>query len=1556
MLSHRLFLALLGTLLLGPLVSAHEPPHADHTHADDAADTDGSHTLIRFARQQLCDEYYSEGAAAGDLNGDGHTDVVYGPLWYAGPDFETARPLAPASPQDRNGYADRFFHWVYDFDQDGHADVLTVGFPGTAAVVYQNPGPDGLDAPWPRHEVFDWVSNESPQFVDLVGDSQPELVCTRDGFYGYATFDSQRPWTSWDFHRISPQVAARRFGHGLGVGDVDGDGRQDVIVHNGWYQQPEQPSDAAAWTFHPYTFSAPGGADMYAYDVDGDGDNDVITSINAHAYGLAWFEQIQTDGKIDFRRHTIMGETAADNPYGVVFTEPHGVQLVDIDGDGLKDICTGKTYWSHHRKSPLWDAGAVVYWFELQRGPQGVDWVPHKIDDQAGIGRGLCIADVNGDDRPDFVCGGMKGCHVLVQQRESVDQATWAAAQPKRKVAMAAGLEPEEAAQRMTVPEGFHVQLAAGEPQVHQPVALAMDPRGRIWVAEAYTYPQRAPEGEGRDKIIILEDADRDGRFETRKEFATGLNLVSGLEVGFGGVWVGAAPYLMFIPDADGDDTPDGPPQILLDGFGYQDTHETLNAFNWGPDGWLYGCHGVFTHSAVGPPGTPDEDRVRINAGVWRYHPTEHRFERFAEGTSNPWGVDFDDHGHAFITACVIPHLFHVIPGGRYHRQAGRHFNPHTYDDLKTIADHAHFSGNIRDHAWWGHEPADIPDATSDAGGGHAHCGAMIYLGDNWPAEYRNSIYFNNIHGNRVNNDVLEREGSGFVGRHGKDFLFANDHWFRGINLRYGPDGSVYLIDWYDKNACHRATPEIWDRSNGRLYRVRYGDRRPVKVDLAALPDDELVALQLHENDWYVRTARRLLQQRAAAGDISAAREALRQMMREQSEATRRLRALWCLHVTGGVPAADLLRLLQDPDEHVRCWAVRLSAESDTAPPLERWTELARNDSSALVRLSVASALQRLPAEQRWAVVEVLLSHGEDADDHNLPLLVWYAAEPLVTLDAQRAMRLARASHIPRVTRFLIRRAASEERTRGAAVQQLTDASAEMQTLILDEILRSLEGQVKVAMPESWQAAYEALLDSGDADTVAKADQLALVLGDRRILPRMRAQLADAEADLPQRRQALEALLRVQDPDAAEALLTALDAPPLRAAAIRALAAYDHPQIAPRLIGLYPSLSVDMRQDVINTLASRPASALRLLAAVEQDKIAAGDLHAYTIRQLRSFGNEELNRRIASSWGTVRQSSEDKRKRIEALKAELTAARLAAADLSNGRRLFEKSCASCHVLFGNGGNIGPDITGSNRANLDYLLDTIVDPNALVGKDYQMSVLLTVDGRVINGLVQKETDTALTVRTVNDTVVIPKDDIESRELSASSLMPEQLLEALSTEQRRDLVAYLRSPTQVALKGPPAPIDETTGRVEGAIEGETLEPAKDAPGQTRAQPMGGFRKDRWSGNAQRWWTGAKPGDQLELPLEVAAEGAYQLQIVMTKARDYAVVQLRLDGQPLGEPIDLFNSPDVITTGVLSFETQRLEAGSHTLSIEIVGANPAAQKAYMVGIDYVRLEPAQ
>ncbi|HAC89031.1 MAG TPA: VCBS repeat-containing protein, partial [Planctomycetaceae bacterium] len=388
------------------------------------------HTIRTFPRQQLTDTYFSEGIAVGDINGDGSVDVVYGPYWFAGPEFTEKSEIFPAKPQPMDRYANHFFAWIYDFNGDGANDVFTVGFPGTKAYVYENPG-KGVGQ-WNKHQVFDWVSNESPQLAQLVGDQRPELVCTRDGFFGFATIDWDQPFRSWTFYPISEQIADRKFGHGLGIGDVNNDGLLDIIHSRGWFEQPASGATAGRWRSHQAALSnSYGGAEMYAYDVDGDGLNDIITSEAAHDFGLSWYKQILVDGQATFQRHVIVGSEASENRYGVLFTEPHSLRLADVDGDGLQDIVTGKTYYSHHQKSPMWDAGPVVYWFQLVRNSQGIDWVPHLLDNNTGIGRQVVVADVNQDGLPDVATGGMLGANILVQRQQSVSHQEYLDARPK---------------------------------------------------------------------------------------------------------------------------------------------------------------------------------------------------------------------------------------------------------------------------------------------------------------------------------------------------------------------------------------------------------------------------------------------------------------------------------------------------------------------------------------------------------------------------------------------------------------------------------------------------------------------------------------------------------------------------------------------------------------------------------------------------------------------------------------------------------------------------------------------------------------------------------------------------------------------------------------------------------------------------------------------------------------------------------------------------------------------------------------------------------------------
>lgn len=580
-----------------------------------------------------------------------------------------------------------------------------------------------------------------------------------------------------------------------------------------------------------------------------------------------------------------------------------------------------------------------------------------------------------------------------------------------------APLPPLAAAAGMQVPDNFSVTLVAAEPEVRQPISFCLDDRGRLWVAEAFSYPDRA--AEPNDRIIILEDTDGDGRADKRTVFYDKLNYVSGVEVGFGGAWVMSPPYFYFIPDRDGDDKPDGEPQVLLDGFGaHANAHNMANGFAWGPDGWLYGCHGRTNWSTIGKPGAPDNERVVFDGGIYRYHPVRHVWEPFADGTTNPWGVDFDDYGQAFVSNCVNPHLFHVIQGAHYEPWRGRKSSQFAYQRIDTIADHLH---------WTGSKPNDSGGGTPEqlaVGGGHAHSGVLVYLGDNWPDRYRNSVLMCNIHGRRINNDLLERQGSGYSASHGPDLMVAADPWFMGVTLQSSPDGAVYVSDWSDTGECH--SYKNTRRETGRIYKISYGGVTPIAVDVATQFNEDLVDLQLHKNDWYVRHARRVLQQRAAAGaDMSGVREQLLEIFHHNDDVTRKLRALWALHVIGDAHELWPAEQLHHESQYIRAWSVRLLCENGapSSSILETFAAMAADDPSPFVRRHLASALQRLPLEHRWEIAAALVAHAEDTDDPNLPLMIWYGIEPLVPADRARAFELLRVSKIPLIREFIARRA-----------------------------------------------------------------------------------------------------------------------------------------------------------------------------------------------------------------------------------------------------------------------------------------------------------------------------------------------------------------------------------------------------------------------------------------------------------------------------------------------------------------------------------------------------
>ena len=566
------------------------------------------------------------------------------------------------------------------------------------------------------------------------------------------------------------------------------------------------------------------------------------------------------------------------------------------------------------------------------------------------------------------------------------------------KTSNAPFLKPDEAIAKMTIPDGFEVKAFVAEPDIGEAIAFCFDFRGRLWTLENYNYQTRkAHSVDKRNRIQIFEDVDGDGVFDKKKTFTDNLTFSSGFAVGMGGVYIGMPPELIFIPDANGDDIPDSPPEVLLDGWGIQDRHETLNSFIWGPDGWLYGCHGVFTQSRVGRPGDKDEDRQFIDGGIWRFHPQSKEFEIFAEGLSNPWGFDFNDMGQGFATCCVIPHLFHVVQGGVYHKQSKQNVNLFVYDNIKTIRDHTHKS---------------------------AHGGARFYLADVFPEKYRDQLFMCNIHEHAVLIDYMVPKGSSFIGKHGDDFLPTNDLAWVGFSVDTGPDGGIYILDWHDQNICGN---EIKFANSARVYRIMpKGVKGPKPFDLEKLSDIELAEMQAHSNDWYVRQSRAILQHRTILGKLnkSSVHAKLQSMQSNAKTVGKQLRALWALHVTDGITQENALSLLDDTEQYIRAWTIQLLAEDKNLSGVLRskFAEMAKSEKSPVVRLYLASALQRMPYDQRWNILESLSKYSEDKEDNNIPRMLWLALEPMVVEHPQKALQLAASSALPRLQEFTPRR------------------------------------------------------------------------------------------------------------------------------------------------------------------------------------------------------------------------------------------------------------------------------------------------------------------------------------------------------------------------------------------------------------------------------------------------------------------------------------------------------------------------------------------------------
>jgi putative membrane-bound dehydrogenase-like protein len=958
----------------------------------------------------------------------------------------------------------------------------------------------------------------------------------------------------------------------------------------------------------------------------------------------------------------------------------------------------------------------------------------------------------------------------------------------------AQGFTPEEAIKRMQVPDGFQVKLVASEPMIRQPVTMSFDDRGRLWVLQYLQYPNPAglkpikvdqylrtvydrvpeppPKGpKGADRITILSDPDRNGRYRRSKDFVTGLNLASGMCLGHGGVYVAQPPYLLFYPDKNGDDVPDGDPEVLLTGFGMEDSHAFANSLTWGPDGWLYGAHGSTVTAKI--------RGIEFQQGIWRYHPVTKEFELFSEGGGNTWGLDFDRHGNVISGTNWGLACLHQVQGGYYIKGFAKHgplHNPHTY-------------------GYFDHIPCP------NFKGGHVTCGGIVYHGASFPKRFEGRYIAGNLLSNGVYWYDLDPKGSSFTSKHAGELLVANDTWFRPVDLQSGPDGAVYVADWYDKRANHVDPVDNWDKTNGRIYKIepksQFSLQEPPTL-LNTLSSDKLVDYLKHANDWYPREARRILAERRDPSILPRLRRIV-----EDEKGQFALEAFWALYVSGGPDDGFALKSMHHADEDVRTWTVRLLCDPKkvSRPIASELVKLARTDRSPTVRSQLACSSKRLPGPDCLAIVQELLKRDEDVNDPHIPLLLWWAIEDkaisyryqvvslLKDADSWR-MPIVRSTIIERIGRRYLAEGGGADLAACAHLMSNAPGKSELD-LLLRGMEKALDGRRLTSVPTILEKQLSKLLQEQPENLTVL--RFAFRLGSEAAYERALSLAGDEKKPESARINMIELLGQAGKADSVPVLLQSLThakTDSLRSALVGALQSFPEPSIAGRLLDLYPSLSPALRSKVQTLLLSRPSFHQALVDAVDTGRIAAKDVPLEQVRRLAADKDERITRLVEKHWGKV--SPPPPGAKVARINAILHALGQRPGDMAKGKEYFTKVCATCHTLHGEGNKVGPDLTTADRKNRQFMVTNIVDPSAVIRPEFVSQVIAVRDGRQLSGLiVETNGDTFTLVNDKNERTLLTKQQIEAMEPSSVSLMPENLLDQFDEQQIRDLFAYLQS---------------------------------------------------------------------------------------------------------------------------------------------------------------------
>jgi putative heme-binding domain-containing protein len=955
-------------------------------------------------------------------------------------------------------------------------------------------------------------------------------------------------------------------------------------------------------------------------------------------------------------------------------------------------------------------------------------------------------------------------------------------------------LSPADAAKSFKTPADLAFDQVLAEPTVRQPVSLSFDERGRLWVVQYIQYPHPAglkvlsrdifwrvvydkvpppPPHHfvGKDRITIHEDTDGDGVFDKHTTFLEGLNIVTSVARGRGGVWVLNPPYLLFYPTKGDADQPTGEPVVHLQGFGLEDTHSCANSLRWGPDGWLYGAHGSTVTASITRPGDKAPIARMIGQHIWRYHPEKKRFEIYAEGGGNAFGVEIDSQGRVYSGHNGgDTRGFHYVQGGAYRKGFEKHgvlANPYSFGFFEAMK---HNKAQRFSHTF------------------------VINEANGLPAKYRGKLFAVEPLQGRVMMSEIKPDRSSLQTQDIEPVVTSSDTWFRPVDIKPAPDGSLFVADFYEAKIAHLGHNDgVIDRDTGRVYRLRAADGKAYRsIDLGKKTSAELVALLREDNRWVRQTANRLLADRTDPAVFPA----LRKMIDTERGQTA-LEALWALYVSGGFDVNIDRALVSHPEPAVRAWTVRLVADdchlgADLAATV---AERARTEPSVHVRSQWAASARRLPAAECLPIVRSLLQHDEDAGDIHVPLLLWWAIEAHCEKDRAAVLemlgdsplwhaRLVEETILPRLMkRFALAGAQKDLRTCVELFRLAPDRKHGL--ILLKGFEEAFKGRPAVGLPP-------ALIDE-----VAKLGGGSVAFGVRQGRPEAVAKAlalaASAKAALPERVELIEILGETHPANGVPTLLKLLaqtEPEPIRRAALGALSSYKDDAIGAEVVQLLPQMTGELRESAEALLTSRRPWSMQLLAAIDTGRLDPSALPAPTVRKLLLHKDAKIADLVRKHWGDVKgATTAEMKKEIDRLVGVVGTGN---GSPYVGKKLFAARCGTCHMLHATGGTVGPDLTPFKRDDATHLLLHVINPSAEIREGYENHIVVTADGRTLTGIVMEKDAGVVVLRTADgQRVILPKGEIEELRVSGVSLMPEGLLQGMSDQEVRDLFAYLRS---------------------------------------------------------------------------------------------------------------------------------------------------------------------